>query len=659
MEQENFINNKEQKHKMRKTFKNEIGITLIALVVTIVVFLMLAGVTVNLIVGNNGIIESANKIKIMVELSKYKEELEIFKLLKKVENEEFKEDSITAGETTLVYNTLEEGKNGSIYDVITSLKNSSLFGKMEIIKGELLINSQNMTEINVAKQLGILVNPYKIEEGVLLSSNTNLALMDSTGTVTIPEGVIAIGEGAFAKLSGLKTIIIPGTVKEIRKNAFNSNADLEKVILEEGIETIGEGAFAWCEKLTTIELPESLNSIGDEAFFYCTSLKEITIPAKIDIINTYSFNGCRNLTKVQLPESLKEIKNRAFSGCKKLDNIYISNNVNSIDTNAFEACENLANIEIGQNNVKYKYDKNSGMLTTTDGTIIFISGVVLKNITTFSIPEGILNFNIRLNNYKNITTIIIPKSLENLGTADNFPETISNVQITEGNNNFVVENYCLYNKEKTKLIMCYTKESTVTLADTLKNIGNYSFKQAVNIEDVAFPNSVTTIGSQVFDNRHTKLKNISIGENAISINPIFKYNKVGTVTIAGNNSKHSIEDNVLYNKDKTELISILGEIKGSYTIKSTVIKIGAYAFHNQNQMTEVILPKKLKEISSSFNYCNALTSIYIPNSVEIISSNAFNNSSNLEKIQIDKEPGSIEGAPWGAIKGDKVLEWLR
>ena len=77
-------------------------------------------------------------------------------------------------------------------------------------------------------------------------------------------------------------------------------------------------------------------------------------------------------------------------------------------------------------------------------------------------------------------------------------------------------------------------------------------------------------------------------------------------------------------------------------------------------MTEVILPKGLKEIGSlSFFNCTGLEEIYIPNSVEKIVSNAFNNSTNLRKIRIDKKPNTIEGAPWGAISWDRAVEWLR
>ena len=637
------------------------GITLIALVVTIVVLLILSGITISLVFGDSGIITSANKAKMMTELSKYKEELEMFKLSKSLENPEFSEESITAGETSLVYNTQEQGSSGSIYDVITSLRDSSFAGKMEIIKGKLLINSQNMTEIRVAQQLGIEVNPYKIENGVLLSSNTNLALMDSSGTLTIPEGIIAIGEGAFANLSGLKTIIIPGTVKEIRKNAFNNNTELEKVILQEGVETIGESAFQSCTQLKSIELPESLTNIGQGAFQICSNLQEIEIPSQINVIEDYAFNTCSNLTKVKLPENLTAIKTGAFSGCSKLENINISSKVNSIVSGAFDGCTNLINIEIAEENTSYKYDKNNGMLITTGGLeIVFISDAVLKNVTTFSIPEGITNFNVNLSSYKNITTIVIPKSLVSIDNANIFPETISNVQVTEENNNFSVENNCLYNKEKTTLIMCYTKEANVKLAETVKRINSYSFKQAVNIENLEIPELVTSLPAYTISTTNTKLKNVRIGANVTKIDSLFKYqNYYGTVTIDEGNQNYSIENNVLYNKDKTELLTVLYKIEGQYIVKNDITKIGISAFHAQREMTEVILPEGLKEISSSFNYCSGLTSIYIPNSVETIDSSAFNNSPNLDKIQIDKEAGSIEGSPWGATKGDRVIEWLR
>ena len=598
----------------------------------------------------------------MAELSTFQEELGLFKANKQISEEGFSAESITAGEGNLSYVT-DNGivTEGTIYDVITSLRGSSFAGKLEIIKGELLINSQDMEEIKVAQSMGIQVNPYIIIDGELKSDGANLALMDSTGTLTIPDGVTKIGNGAFANLSGLKTIIIPGTVKEIGTNAFTNNADLTRVVLQEGIEIIGNAAFKECDNLTTIDLPESLNSIGGSAFEGCNKLDNVIIPSQITRISGYTFYGCGKLKNITLPENLETIASGAFLDCKSLESIYIPKKVNTISNDTFSLCTKLTNIEIAEENTKYSYSQESGMLVDLENNnILFISSTLLNNITSFSIPEGITNFNIGISSYPNITTLIIPKSLEKITNAQIFPTSLSNVEVAEGNDSFIVENKCLYNADKTELIMCFTKESEVNIADETTKINDYAFIQAPNIENVNLDGNIATIGSQVFWNSNTKLKKVYIGAGVTNIEPIFKYeNYYGTVTVDEANPNYSSENNEIYNKDKTELIGIYHDIQGSYTVRSSVTKIGDRAFHAKSNMTEVILPAGLKEIGSSFNYCTGLTEIYVPNSVEKISTGAFLNSTNLMHIRIDKAPNTIEGAPWGAISWDRAVEWLR
>ena len=55
--------------------KNEKGITLIALVVTIVVLLILAGITINLLFSNGGIFDIANQAKIEHEIGALKDRI--------------------------------------------------------------------------------------------------------------------------------------------------------------------------------------------------------------------------------------------------------------------------------------------------------------------------------------------------------------------------------------------------------------------------------------------------------------------------------------------------------------------------------------------------------------------------------------------------------
>ena len=58
---------------MYKLLKNRKGITLIALVITIVVLLILAGVTIATLTGDNGILTQAGKAKETTEIGEEKE----------------------------------------------------------------------------------------------------------------------------------------------------------------------------------------------------------------------------------------------------------------------------------------------------------------------------------------------------------------------------------------------------------------------------------------------------------------------------------------------------------------------------------------------------------------------------------------------------------
>ena len=107
-----------------KIIKNNKGITLIALVVTIIVLLILAGITLVTLTGDNGLIEKANEAKISTELAGEREDLEvqIYSSHDKRGNlniEKLKEKlGDRAGEETefpLTY-TYKDGSKGIIFD---------------------------------------------------------------------------------------------------------------------------------------------------------------------------------------------------------------------------------------------------------------------------------------------------------------------------------------------------------------------------------------------------------------------------------------------------------------------------------------------------------------------------------------------------------------
>lgn len=631
------------------------GITLIALVVTIVVMLVLAGVSINLLTGDNGAITKAKQAKMKSEFATYNEELELFNTARHMENPEYSIGTLTAGKSTLNYNT-NNGSGGSIKEILTSISDEYL-DKVEIIKGEIYINTKNKMEIEVAQEMGIKPNPYDIKDGILLSSTGNLLLMDETGTVTIPDSVKEIGSGAFSKLTGLKKIVIPGTVKKISSSAFAFNSTLEEVVLEEGIREIGDQAFNGCTKLRTVKLPQSLKTIEQLAFYNCSNLESINIPSEVQNIGSYVFADCRALNSVKIEEGVTKVTSKEFSDCTNLTSITIPSTVTNINPNAFDRCTNLNEIILSNNK---NYVMSEGMLKTSDETqIIFITAATLKNSNTFIIPENTTKFETNISVYKNITQIQIPASLVKLGTAEIFPETINSVIVDSKNITFVSENGILYTKDDKKLIMCYSKEKDIRIPEGMLSISNHSFMQATNAENVTLPDSLVSIEgfAFVFGNNYKK---IHIGKNTSDISPTFKVlNYNGIVEIDSNNKYYTIKDNILYSKDEKTLVCALYRITGKLEIAKGVEKIKRWAFDAQS-MDEVIIQEGLKIIeNAAFSQCDRLKRIEIPSSVTTIGADCFERCSSLGSIEINKEKGSIEGSAWSCPMGERAVKWLK
>ena len=69
--------------------KKEKGITLIALAVTIIVMLILAGVTISTLISENGIITQGQKAKLANKIAQIREEIELAQANKFLEKQEY------------------------------------------------------------------------------------------------------------------------------------------------------------------------------------------------------------------------------------------------------------------------------------------------------------------------------------------------------------------------------------------------------------------------------------------------------------------------------------------------------------------------------------------------------------------------------------------
>lgn len=642
------------------------GITLIALVITIVVLLILAGVSIAMLTGNNGLITKADYAKLKTEVSQMQEELELFKTGKISENNGFLEDTLSADQLKVTYNTKNDTKENTINDILPTLNKWKYKENIEIAKGKLIFVSQDLKLIEMAKKLGLDINPYKIENGELKSSESNLALMDSTGTLELPSSVTSIGEGAFSQVEGLKKIIIPGTCKIIGTNAFANNQTLEEVILEEGVEIIGNSAFKNCINLHTVEMANTVKEIRNSAFYGNSNLKDINLSNNLNEIGNYAFLNCA-FQEIVIPNNIVQINPYIFDLCKNLHTVKISKNVSDISPTAFTRCPNLENIEIEQTNKNFIFEKGILINQTEGEMVIIFKSAISGNI--FEVPEGIKKlYPKQLNNYPQISQINIPSSVINIDA--NFIETnITSVNINDQNEKYETYQNAIYEKNeetqiREKLIKYYGVDANIKIEEGIKSISSNAFYNK-EISNISLPNSLEKLDNYSLATIHSTT--ISLGQNVSYIDPLFIYGSdVTNLVIASENPYYFVENDILYKKDSTEEgkkelvlpIEPIGKIT-TFEIPYGVSRIGNDAFQSQRNMTSIKIPETVTEIKNSFNYCSSLTKIEIPNSVIKINSTCFANSPNISEVIINKEKGSITGSPWGISKGERAIKWLK
>ena len=84
------------------------------------------------------------------------------------------------------------------------------------------------------------------------------------------------------------------------------------------------------------------------------------------------------------------------------------------------------------------------------------------------------------------------------------------------------------------------------------------------------------------------------------------------------------EDDVLFDKDKSRIISFRNQNIESYVIPSSVTSIGDSAFYGCYSLSEIVIPSSVTSIGDSAFYgCYSLSEIVIPSSVTSIGDSVF------------------------------------
>ena len=138
---------------------------------------------------------------------------------------------------------------------------------------------------------------------------------------------------------------------------------------------------------------------------------------------------------------------------------------------------------------------------------------------------------------------------------------------------------------------------------SVTSIGGYAFGDCSSLTSVTIPNSVTSIGNNVFWN-------------------------TGIYNDTSNWENHVLYiDNCLIRAEKN--------ISGACIIKESTRLIASNAFYDCSSLTSVTIPNSVTSIGSfAFEDCSSLTSVTIPNSVTSIGGYTFRGCSNLQSLTI-------------------------
>lgn len=122
--------------------------------------------------------------------------------------------------------------------------------------------------------------------------------------------------------------------------------------------------------------------------------------------------------------------------------------------------------------------------------------------------------------------------------------------------------------------------------NNVATIGDYAFAECSSF-NMILPSTITSVGIRAF--HHTGITNLSISENLSSIGDgAFCWCPLESISIDSGNTNYIIEDDVLYNTGKTELI-LYPPFKPdtTFTIPETVTRINKYAFEENYYMEKI------------------------------------------------------------------------
>lgn len=509
----------------------------------------------------------------------------------------------------------------------------------------------------------------------------------------------SIPNSAFKDKRTLREVVLPKSLELIGYDAFGGCSNLSEIDFSNAkqLTVIENSAFYECYSLNNIDLSEKakLNEIGSSAFCRCNNLKTVNLSGcdKLEIINNAAFDNCNELTNVYLdrcisikniegnafcstklsefnfsilqnletlgsysfaetplsgelkfPTSLKTIGERAFQrtnivkanfeGCVNLSvlstgifaecsnlqevNLIGCTSLNTLSTDAFSRCNSLKNINI-----------NNGFFKSIDGVLTDNSGEILlypagKEEKEYTIPSEINS--IASNAFIDINYLLqkitIPSSVLH----------INNKAFTPGYNGLII----MESPTPIGLSESIGLENAIIVVPkgSAEAYRNYNIWKDYNIVESDSDPVIVTLTEA------GSLSNVLSDKNPIDITDL---------TVSGPMNSEDFEfirtNMIFINK-----VDISGAELENNELPESAFYIG-YSAERNSYLEKVVLPNDLKIIGAgAFRFSHNLKEINLPNSIEEIRYEAFNQCYSLENISF-KELKNLRRISDSAFEG--------
>ena len=284
-----------------------------------------------------------------------------------------------------------------------------------------------------------------------------------------------------------------------------------------------------------------------------------------------------SVESVIIENGVTSIGKHTFQGCASLISITIQNSVTSIGDSAFSGCTSLTNI-------------------TIPNSVTSISRHAFWNCTS-------------------LKSVTIPNSVTSIGSSVFYNCTsLTSIKVSGNNKNYSSLDGVLFNKDKSELIVypAGKTDSEYAISNSVTSIGYGAFYACTSLANITIPSSVTSIGDYAF----------------------FNCTSLTSIEVSDNNKNYSSLDGVLFNKDKSELITYpVGKTDSEYAIPNSVTSVDNYTFDKCISLTSVTIGNSVTSIGEyAFLGCTSLTSVTIPDSVTSIGRYAFDGCTRLMDV---------------------------